>query len=116
VRATTGSFCWNSADGGICADSAYPLRVRGRLPVEPRERVRLRIRDHARRVHVSLVRVKSPRSFDEVGWGTRAKRIGKHLWRFRLPGDLQRANVLDVFAEYRQGDASFWAGLAPRRR
>src|SRR5687767_4172103 len=61
VRATTGSFCWNSADGGICADSAYPLRVRGRLPVEPRERVRLRIRDHARRVHVSLVRVKSPR-------------------------------------------------------
>src|SRR5919106_404895 len=40
VRASVGSYCWSRREGAaICADAAYPIDVRGRLPVQPRDRV-----------------------------------------------------------------------------
>ena len=113
VRASVGSYCWSRREGAaICADAAYPIDVRGRLPVQPRDRVTLRAPDHARRVRVSLLRVEGG-AIDHVDWQARARRVGDgpHRWRFRLPADLQSANRLDVFVRYKRGDADFWAGI-----
>lgn len=115
VRASLGSYCWSRREGtAFCADAAYPIDVRGRLPVQPRDRVTLLVRDHARRVHVSLLRVED-NAIHQVDWRARARRVGDgpHRWRFRLPADLRNANRLDVFVAYKGGDADFWAGIDP---
>jgi hypothetical protein len=118
VKATAGSYCVTDANVGLCADSVYPLRVRGRLPVAPGER--LKLRTHDRRiatVGVSLLRV-SGDEVENVGWHARARRAPGHQsrWLVRLPGDLGGANRLDVFMRYEGhiGDADYWAGLAPQ--
>jgi hypothetical protein len=115
VRASLGSYCWSRREGaGICADAAYPIDVRGRLPVQARDRVTLLAPDHARRVQVSLLRVEGS-SIDQIDWRARARRVGDgpHRWRVRLPADLRNANRLDVFVRYKAGDADFWAGIDP---
>ncbi|MGI9019201.1 MAG: hypothetical protein ACR2G3_00630 [Solirubrobacterales bacterium] len=120
VRASLGSYCWSRREegtgfwNGFCADAAYPIDVRGRLPVQPRDRVTLHVPDHARRVNVSLLRVEGS-AINHGDWRARARRVGDgpHRWRFRLPADLQNANRLDVFVRYERGDADFWAGIDP---
>lgn len=115
VRASLGSHCWSGRQGaGFCADAAYPIGVRGRLTVRPGDRVTLLAPDHARRVHVSLLRVEGS-TIDRVDWRVRAHRVGDgpHRWRFRLPAKLRNANRLDVFVRYKRGDADFWAGIDP---
>ena len=115
VRASLGSHCWSGREGvGFCADAAYPIAVRGRLPVQPGDRVTLFAPDHAQRVHVSLLRVKGS-AIERVDWRARAHRVGDgpHRWRFRLPADLRNSNRLDVFVRYKRGDADFWAGIDP---
>jgi hypothetical protein len=118
VKATLGSYCVADASVGICADVAYPLQVRGRLPVAPGER--LKLRTHDRKVasaRVSLLRV-SGDEIESVGRSGRARRAPGHQsrWLVRLPDDLGGANRLEVFVRYRDhiGDADYWAGLAPQ--
>lgn len=116
VRATLGTYCWERERSGICADAAYPLKVRGRLPVRPRGRVALRFADHARHVRVSLTRVRD-REAKSLDWRTRARRPTEnpHRWRFRLPRKLRGANRLDISARYPNGDGHFSAGIEVRR-
>ena len=113
-KATLGSFCEAHGDHGVCADAAYPLETRGRLPVHPRGHVGLRTSAPATRVSVSFVRVREDGRFRHVGPSKRARKhddTGRR-WRLRLPRDLPpRANVLDAFIRYPDGDGDFWAGI-----
>lgn len=130
ARATVGSYCVaGTAEpgepvGGVCADAAYPLDTRGRLPVEPRDRVRLRfpdnprIEDDVKAVRVALVRRQGER-YRFLDWGTRARSVRgtQSRFRFRLPQRLRRANVLDISVRYvGGGDANSWAGLRAESR
>jgi len=119
-----GSYCVYSIDGtrAECADAAGPTKPPSRrLPVHAHERVSLRffhnrhINDRPESIEVALVRIRHHR-FHYVGWTGEAHRVNgadRH-WRFRLPGDLDRANFLDVFVDLRQGDISYGAGLRAR--
>jgi hypothetical protein len=118
VKATLGSYCVADAGVGLCADVAYPLRVRGRLPVAPGER--LKLRTHDRKIasaRVSLLRV-SGGEIESAVWSERARPAPGHRsrWLVRLPDDLAGANRLEIFVRYqdRIGDADYWAGLAPQ--
>jgi hypothetical protein len=116
VRASLGSYCWPLGQGGrFCADSVYPIDVRGRLPVQPLDWVTLLVRDHVRRVQVSLLRVEGG-VIGPADWRASARLVGDgpHRWRFRLPADLRNANRLDVSVRLKGGDADFWAGIDPR--
>ena len=118
VKATVGSYCIADANVGLCADAAYPLRVHGRLPVAPGERLKLRTRDRKiATVGVSLLPVSGGED-ERVGWHARARRAPGHRsrWVVRLPDDLGGASTLDVFMRYEGhiGDADYWAGLAPQ--
>jgi hypothetical protein len=121
ARAALGTFCGESTDppdgsdrapADFCADAGYPLRTRGRLPVEGRSRLRIRTGEPARSVRANLVRVRS-HSFRFVSRILRARRIrgSKRLWRLRLPRDLRRANVLDIDVIYPSANGNWWAGL-----
>jgi hypothetical protein len=120
ARATTGSFCsippaGAGATPGICADSAYPLRVRGRLPVRPGGRAILRFSVEPDAVVAHLVRVDG-RDFEVLGRKLAVRRLSARRWAVRLRRDLAGANVLDVSIRWRnprdgQGDANFWGGI-----
>ena len=119
ARATLGSFCTTPPAGGggagFCADSAYPLRVRGRLPVRPGGRVVLKPSVEARGVVVRLMRVDG-RDFEPVGRKLAVRRLSARRWAVRLRRDLGGANVLDVSLRWQNprdgaGDANFWGGI-----
>ena len=116
VRATLGSFCTSpSAGAGLCADSAYPLRVRGRLPVRPGGRVVLKPSVEARSVVARLMRVDG-RDFEPVGRKLAVRRLSARRWAVELRRDLGGANVLDVSLRWQNprdgaGDANFWGGI-----
>ena len=120
ARATLGSFCvtppaTDETGTGLCADSRYPLRVRGRLPVRPGGRVVLKSSVRARVVVARLVRVDGA-EFETVGRRLAVRRISPRRWAVRLRNDLGGANVLDVSMRWRnprdgRGDASFWGGI-----
>ena len=112
VKSKLGSYCWTQGASGQCADGAYPLKTRGRLPVDQRDRVTLLVPDPARKVRVSLVHVEGEQ-INYLDWNRQARAAGQghHRWWFRLPADLGNANVLEIFARYQQGDGDFWAGL-----
>jgi hypothetical protein len=113
-KATLGTFCEAHGNHGVCADAGYPLETRGRLPVHPRGHVGLRTSAPAERVSVSFVRVRDDGHFRFVGPTKRARMhddTGRR-WRLRLPRDLpRRANILDAFIRYPDGDGDFWAGI-----
>ena len=123
VRSSVGSFCTqsrphNGSASGLCADYAYPLHTRGRLPVAAGAVIRLRfrhnpnIRDRIEAVHVALVRV-SGDNIEFVGHVGPPTQNPRHAsrWLVHLPSDLHHANVLDVSVRLPGGDADFWAGL-----
>ncbi len=133
VRSTVGSFCLDGrsrrgVSAGVCGDAAYPLRLRGRLPVHGGERIALRFRHNPQiRDRVGTVRVtafglapdargapgKSPtRSVTAV-----QNRHHRSRWHVRLPRGIHGANVLDIAVRYshRHGDADFWAGITTGR-
>lgn len=113
-KATLGSFCEAHGNHGVCATAAYPLETRGRLPVHPRGHVGLRTSARATRVTVSFYRVTDDDRVRSVGSSKRARMhddTGRR-WRLRLPRDLpRRANILDAFIRYPDGDGDFWAGI-----
>jgi hypothetical protein len=76
--------------------------------------VGLRTSAPATRVSVSFVRVKEDGRFRRIGPSKRARMHDDsgRRWRLRLPRDLpRRANVLDAFIRYPDGDGDFWAGI-----
>ncbi len=125
IRSTVGTYCVqgrarHGTQVGMCADYAYPLRTRGRLPVDGGNRVALRFRhnprieDRPKSVRISPLRV-SAQQIDSVSSTIAAVQSRQHprRWSATLPADLDGANVLDVAVRYRQGDADFWAGIQP---
>ncbi len=119
TKATLGTNCDTESDheGGAvtrCSDAVYPLETRGRLPVHPRGHVGLRTSARATRVTVSFFRVTDDDRVRSVGSSRRARMhddTGRR-WRLRLPRDLpRRANILDAFIRYPDGDGDFWAGI-----
>lgn len=118
VVATQGSYCVVSHRSGMCADFAYPLRVKRRVPVAPHGLVVLRTHDRAiHRASVTFLRA-TRHDFNAVGASLTARRAPGHpaKLRFRLPDDLGNANRLDIAATYthRRGDSDWWAGIKPR--
>jgi len=129
VHASEGSGCVSEEpepDGSYsttCADALYPLTVEDFLPVSARDHVVLRFRplpgyvDEPLRVSVGLVRLGTRTGYDDLSWDRRASPIPgpRELWAVRLPGRLQGADVLDVFARYDGiGGENYWAGLDVR--
>lgn len=125
ANATLGSFCQSVSnhDGtgsSFCADAAYPLETRGRVPVHPGARVRFKTNYRARSVSVAPVHFS--RDGERFGYGDsrRARPRGDagRAWSVRLSGRLEpRTRALDVFIRYPgRGDADFWAGLNVHQR
>jgi hypothetical protein len=125
VRSTVGSYCVDgrphhgtSVSG--CTDSAYPIGTRGKLPVSGGDRLALRFRHNPRiedtvtRARVSLLRVHDDITYISHPVAASQNRRHPSRWHVRLPGDLKDANKLDISVKYRNGDADFWAGIAPR--
>lgn len=124
-RSTLGSYCTtgrprHGTSSGVCVDSAFP-DPRGHLPVHPGDKVHLRfrhnpaIRDHIKHVRVALARTRpTPVVFTGSVRRTRAVAGHPNRWFVKLPHDLGTADALDIFVRYRQGDADFVAGIAPR--
>lgn len=112
-RATLTSICGVAEDGAdFCA--ATNERFSGRLPVQPRNLVRVRTRPGAGRVTAYLVRL---RKNDEIArtldWRRRAREVDGsdgRRWRFRLPADLENANAIHMFFRY-PGGASYPDGV-----
>jgi hypothetical protein len=131
VRSTVGSFCVNGrsrrgASVGMCADSAYPLPTRGRLPVSGGDRVALRFRHNPRiqdrigSVVVTPVHASRHSAPDDpLLHPVSAMQNGAHPshWHVRLPAGLGNANTLDISVRYshHHGDADFWAGIRASR-
>lgn len=125
ARATLGSFCRTTYNedgtisGDVCADAAYPLGTRGRVPVHRGGRVHLKTNHPARSMSVTPVHFSKDgerfRYGDRVP--ARSKGDGGSRWRARLPRRLaRRTRVLDVEVRYADGGANFWAGLKVHRR
>jgi hypothetical protein len=123
VRAERSTFCVEFSDqlGGQCVDYLARTRPpRARLPVAPRDKLRLvfgdnpNIRDRPESVHVSLARIEDGRT--DYRWSEKAHRIRGSSWRWaiRLPADLHHANDLPIFADFNGGEASFDAGIKRR--
>jgi hypothetical protein len=119
AQATAGSMCRQPPPGeagpGLCVDAAYPLAVRGRLPVRPRGRVVLETSVDASKLHARLMRVRG-RAVERVGGRLEVRRLSGRRWAVTLPGQLGDADVLDVFLRWENprdghGDASFWGGI-----
>jgi hypothetical protein len=113
AQATLGSFCVDRP--GFCADAAYPLPVRGRLPVRPGGRVVLETSVEASELSVRLLRVPARRT-TPVGRQLTVRRLAPKRWAVTLPERLRDATVLDVFLLWDNprdgsGDASFWGGV-----
>jgi hypothetical protein len=113
AEASPGSFCVDPP--GFCADAAYPLPVRGRLPVRPGGRVVLEPSVDASKLSVRLLRVPARRIMP-VGRQLTVRRLAPKRWAVTLPRRLRDATVLDVFMRWDNprdgsGDASFWGGI-----
>jgi hypothetical protein len=117
ARATLGSYCVSDGDSGMCSDSAYPLRVHGRLEVMPGQEIELRTHDPAiGEVSAGLLRVRGDR-IRSVGHSLRGEPVPGHPRRFTVtPAAVGDANRLDVFVRYAggAGDADYWARISRR--
>jgi hypothetical protein len=115
VRAAQGSWCYSGRRSGMCADYAYPLRIRHRLRVEPGDRVVFRTHDASiQSLSASLLRVKG-RRIRNRGALEDVERVPSNAraWRATIPADAKNANVIDLLARYKQnrGDSNWWAGI-----
>ncbi len=125
VRGQLGSYCVTRETGnrgvGICVDTAAPDHPpKARLPVDSGDRIammfphRRGISDRPSHIHLSLARIENG-DFETLDARIEAHRVRGHprRWRTRLPRQVANANVLDVFEQFRGGDASFLVGLRP---
>lgn len=115
VRSSQGSWCYSGRKSAMCADYAYPLRIKHRLRVEPGDRVVLRTHDASiGSLSASLLSVKGRRIRDR-GELEEVERVPSNarVWRATIPADAGNANVIDLFARYKQGrgDSNWWAGI-----
>ena len=110
VQATLGTNCTPTADGMVCADHAYPLRTRERLPVHGRGRIVLQFRAEPTEIDAQL-RDRRSRSVFEL------RATGRGLRReIRLPRQLpQGSDRLGFFVTYERGDADFEVDLKRHR-
>jgi hypothetical protein len=110
LRATLGTHC-TAQDGSMrCADYAYPLNTKGRLPVHGGGRIVLRFGEEPEEIDPSL-RDRRSRSVRELtARGTGLRRT------IRLPRRLPRgSDRLGVFVGYERGDADFEIDLKRHR-
>jgi hypothetical protein len=109
VTPTSGSYCRSGADQSLCADAAYPLPIKRRLPVRPGGRITIASDEPLSDVDTCLEtkRLRRFRCADAAGSGTH--------WRVRLPHRLRRADRLSIFVRYPQGDGDYALGLRVRR-
>jgi hypothetical protein len=115
VRAAQGSWCYSGERTAMCADYAYPLRIKRRLHVERGGRVVFRMHDATiGTLSASLLRVKGRRTRDR-GELEDVERVPSNprAWRATIPANAQNANVIDLFARYKanRGDSNWWAGI-----
>ena len=99
----------------MCADYAYPLRIKQRLRVEPGDRVVFRTHDASiESLSASLLSVKGRRIRDR-GELEDVERVpsNRRAWRATVPAEARNANVIDLFVRYEQnrGDSNWWAGI-----
>jgi hypothetical protein len=115
VRATQGSYCWAGRRRAMCADAFYPLRVRGRLDVQPGQRLRIRTHDRlVRRLEADLVEADGDDyRFGPPLEGVRRVPDNPRAWFARIPADASGWNRISVFVRYRdgRGDSNWWAGI-----
>jgi|SRR5215218_3721473 len=116
-RATLTSICGTASNGGdFCGITDG--RFVGKLPVEPRDVVRVRTRPGAGRVRAYLVRLRANDQIaDWIDWNRRATEVkgsNGHRWRFRLPHRLEDANAIHLFVHY-PGGAPYPGGYTVRQ-
>jgi hypothetical protein len=111
-RATLTSIC--GADRtmrAFCGGTDDPFV--GKLPVEPRDVVRVRTRPGAGRVKAYLVRRANHQIAEWIDWNRRAIEIDEsngRRWRFRLPHALEDANAIHLFVHYPSPGAPYPGG------
>ena len=110
VQATRGTHCTPTAGGMMCADYAYPLETKGRLPVHGGGRITLEFGVKPEEIDPSL-RDRRSRSVHEL------TARGSGLTRtIRLPRTLPKGtDRLGVFVAYERGDADFEVDLRRHR-
>jgi hypothetical protein len=109
LTAARGSSCWfpppedGEPQAGICVDTWPPATERA-LPVTPGGRIRVDVRRQVDSLTASLRR----------GRKLRVHRVDESHFTISVPGGMKRRRVLDLFATYAEGDASFGAKLRVR--
>jgi len=110
LRAARGSSCWTTSDQEVrvtmCADRRAP-RTKRALSVLPGRRLRVDMRTSTLLLRTTLRR--GHRRLRQRGLDDSGRR-----WLVRLPREMPRRVVLDLFARYSKGDGSF--GVTLRRR
>ena len=110
LQATRGAHCTPTADGMVCADYAYPLETKGRLPVHGGGRVRLEFAVEPEEIYPELRDRRSRSILELTARGNGLER------RIRLPRELPRGtDRLGVFVMYERGDADFEVDLKRHR-
>ena len=111
VRATLGTNCTPTKGGGmVCADHAYPLKAKERLPVHGGGRIRLTFEAEPERIYPALRDRRSRSILELTARGSGLER------RVRLPRPLPDGmDRLGVFVEYERGDADFEIDLKRHR-
>jgi hypothetical protein len=110
LQATLGSHCTRRDGAMLCADMAYPLDTKGRLPVHGRGRLVLRFREAPAEIDPSLRNRRSRPVHELVARGRGLRRT------IRLPRRLPPgSDRLGVWVGYERGDADFEVDLRRHR-
>lgn len=111
VPATLGTNCTPVAGGGVrCADYAYPLRTKKRLPIHPGGRIVLRFKVRPTEIDPQLRDRRSRSVYELKSRGSGLKRT------LRLPHTLPPGtDRLGFFVRYERGDADFEVDLKRHR-
>ena len=114
IKGKLGSYCLPLGErASVCADAVFdPKPTRGRLPVRARGRVAITTGAAANLVTFQLIRADTKAPEPEfTSKSLRARPLGSsgRRWVVRLPADLKRADLVNVFVRYPNGDASFGA-------
>ncbi len=100
VGATLGTYCLQPtipAMGSVCGDAAYPLPVRGHLPIRPRDVIAIHTGGPVRKVGLALLRVHGKRTVKLFSHAAHRGNNGRTRWTLRLPRSLRAANVVNVY-------------------
>ncbi len=113
VTATRGSSCWFGDGAGICADAAYPLKVRCALPVKRGAKLTVETVVPATSISAQLVNATGLARRALPAWKSGRDNVtGSSVWTFRITRKARRAAAIDVFGYFPQGDLDTWTGIA----